>query len=306
MSEPDEVATEELSLSPDQGRQPPPPFSSLVRVDFDGLSHPGRVRPNNEDHFLTCRYGRHLEPLRTNLPAETLPSRFEETGYGMVVADGVGGSAAGEVASRLAIHILVNLVLHTPDWILRLEEEGFAQEVRRRAAERVGQVNRALAAEAEGDPGLRGFGTTLTLAWSVGKDLFVAHLGDSRAYLLRQGTLHQLTRDHSLAQELADRGLLSQQAVATHRLRHVLTRSLGDHGKDFRPDVQQLVLEDGDCLLLCTDGLTDMVPDATIAAILGSGERAAEVCRRLLDQALEAGGKDNVTVVVARYRLPSP
>jgi protein phosphatase len=160
------------------------------------------VRPNNEDHFLISRFGRFLETVQTNLPADTVPPRSEESGYGMVVADGMGGCAAGEEASRRAITSLVNLVLHTPDWILRLDEEPLPKEVLRRAAERYEQVNQTLAEEAQGDPGLSGFGTTMTMAWTLGRQLFVAHLGDSRAYLLRQGRLQQLTRDHTLVQEL--------------------------------------------------------------------------------------------------------
>src|SRR5262245_24028772 len=110
------VDTAEFAVPQHKGRDRPEPFSSLVRVELGGSSHPGKVRPNNEDHFLVSRFGRFLETVQTNLPAGTLPPRSEESGYGMVVADGVGGGAAGEEASRLAITSLVNLVLHTPDW----------------------------------------------------------------------------------------------------------------------------------------------------------------------------------------------
>jgi PPM family protein phosphatase len=135
----------------------------------------------------------------------------------------------------------------------------------------------------------------------LGRDLFVSNVGDSRAYLLREGNLHQLTRDHTCAQELLDMGLIQTEDLATHRLRNRLTKLLGDQVEDARPDVQRLSLENNDCLLVCTDGLTEMVNDAAIADILGCGLPADETCNRLIEEALKAGGKDNVTVIVARY-----
>src|SRR5262249_1957551 len=150
----------------------------------------------------------------------------------------------------------------------------------------------AMADEANADPALHGFGTTMALALSLGRDLFVIHVGDSRAYLLRQRWLHRLTRDHTVAQELADIGLLAPPEAATSHLRHVLTKALGSRGGDAEPDVQEVTLQDGDCLLLCTDGLTDMVSDEGIGQVLADGEPAAETCRRLVEAALAAGGKD--------------
>ena len=134
----------------------------------------------------------------------------------------------------------------------------------RRATERFGRIDQALAEEAVEDPSLHGFGTTMTLAASLGGDLLLAHVGDSRAYLFRKGTLYQLTRDHTWVGELCQAGLITQAQAATHDLRHVLTRHLGAN-KGARPDVQRLALADGDCLLLCSDGLSDMVSDAEIA-----------------------------------------
>jgi protein phosphatase len=306
--------TVEIPLPRYTGADQPPPFSALVQVDAAGLSHAGCVRPSNEDHFLICRFGRYLQTVQTNLPDMAQMSRFDERGHGFVVADGMGGNPAGEMASSQAIHILINLVLYTPDWVLRLDDESLADEVLRRAAERYRQVNRALTEQAAVAPQLRGFGTTMTLAASVGADLFVAHLGDSRAYLFRRGTLYRLTRDHTMAQRLADAGIISQEKAATHRLRHVLTAYLGDNAEDVQPDVQRVRLDDGDCLLLCTDGMTDLVRDEDVSACLaGKVEReeyreesSAQVCQRLVDRALDAGGKDNVTVIVARYRFPRP
>jgi serine/threonine protein phosphatase PrpC len=278
-------------------------FSSRVRIDVSALSDKGSVREVNEDHFFVARCGRHIATLLTNIPSSDVPTHFEETGYLMIVADGMGGHAGGEVASRMAIATLINIVLHVPDWILRLDEE-HAQKIMERAAVRYRQVHDALQERARLDPKLRGMGTTMTAALSLGDDLFVAHVGDSRAYLFREGKLQLLTHDQTQAQLMADIGMISQKEAGRHRLRHVLTSALGGTEKNVRVDIQRLKLTDGDRLLLCTDGLTDMVEDEAIAEALASFESSEEACRRLLDLALENGGKDNVTLVLARYSIP--
>jgi protein phosphatase len=281
----------------------PRPWGTPVEVDLAALSHPGRVRPNNEDHYLVLRAGRYLRMWMANLPEGRVPREFEETVYGMAVADGMGGRAAGEVASQLALTFLVELVLDTPDWIFSHDEPELA-EVLNRSARRFRTVNAALLERARRDPTLAGMGTTLTLARSFGPELIVAHIGDSRVYLLRRGVLHRLTRDHTLAQELADSRKLATEDVATHHLRHVLTQAIGLWEGGGEPEIRRIRLADGDRLMLCTDGLTEMVDEATIAAELGRARSAAEVCQALLDLALVRGGLDNVTIVVAGYRIP--
>jgi PPM family protein phosphatase len=283
------------------GQSRPP--SALVEVDLSGLSHQGKVRTNNEDHFLVVRFGRFLEALCTNLPDGDLARQSQEIGYAMTVADGIGGGAAGEVASKLAINSLVHLALDTPDWVLLLDDALF-QTVQDRMTERFRAVNATLLEKARANRKLRGFGTTLTVALTLGRDMLITHVGDSRAYRFRQGKLTKLTADHTLVQSMADDGLLAQEEVATHRLRHVLSRAIGADDPEVKPDVRKLTLENNDCLLLCTDGLTDMVREDQIAEILGRGETAARCCQRLVDAALNAGGRDNVTVIVAYYRLP--
>ena len=246
--------------------------------------------------------GSFLESLETNVPADDLPPRFVDDGYAMAVADGMGGQAAGEEASKLAITTLVNLVLATPDWIARADDAWLVEEIKRRAAERFQLVDHVLSEEAESDPRLQGYGTTMTLAGSVGRNLFIANIGDSRVYLFRAGKLHQLTRDHTLAAELYEAGKLTCAEAATHRLRHVLTKHLGAD-RAGKPDVQDLSLENGDCVLLCSDGLNEMVSDDKIAAVLSGKVDSKTKCEKLIDLALAGGGKDNVTVIVARYRI---
>ena len=301
--DPSELDTAEFPLAMDVERLRP--ASSSVRVDVAALSDKGKVRDANQDHYLVARAGRHLDTMLTNLPEGELPARFEETSYVAIVADGMGGHAGGEVASRLAIKTLINIVLHVPDWILRLDEE-HAQKVMERAGRYYREVNTKLVEEARLKPELRGMGTTMTGAYSVGDDLFVVHVGDSRAYLYRDGVLRRLTRDHTHAQMLADAGIIQPEAVATHRLRHVLTNALGGEESKGEAEIHRMRLFDGDQILLCSDGLHDMVDDETIAELLKTHGEASPACQSLVEVALANGGKDNVTVVVASYAIPEP
>lgn len=303
MSSPSPADTAEFVLPPRAPEIAPQTFSSLVQVDAAGLSDVGAVRVRNEDHFLIARLGRFFEPLQTNLSPNESPPRSEEIGYAVLVADGVGGSPAGEVASKFAIQTLINLALTAPDWILRFDEPAFVQEVIRRARSRFELVSLALREQGRTDPSLLGAATTLTMAISLGADLLLAHTGDSRAYLLRKNKLHQLTRDHTVAQRLADEGSIPSGAVATNRFRHVLTDALGS-SRPIQIDVQRISLQDGDCLLLCSDGLTERLEEEAIARSIDRGLSAEKSCRDLLDQALNAGGRDNITIAMLRYRIP--
>ena len=297
-----DIDTDEFSL-PHADLESPPATSANVRIDVAALSDKGRVRTRNEDHYFVARGGRHLTTLLTNIPEGDVPSRFGETCYLMIVADGMGGHAGGAVASRMAIATLMNIVLHVPDWILRLDDE-HAQKLMRRAADRCQQVHEALQKKGRLDPDLAGMGTTMTAALSLGDDLFVAQVGDSRAYRFHGGTLQRLTRDQTRAQALADEGVIRQQDVARHRLRHVLTNALGGFQREVRAEIKRWKLADGDRLLLCSDGLTDMVDDVRIAEVLARDASSDETCQLLVDSALENGGKDNITVVVSRYGIP--
>ncbi len=296
----DPADTAEFDPVPPPLPSPPQPAAEHARVDLAALTDPGKVRERNEDVCLTVRGYRALEVIQTNVPADDIPLRSEEGVYGMLVADGMGGHAGGDLASRLAASTLVHLVLDTPDWILKIgKHEG--DRVLTRTARRFRDVDAALRQASAENPELAGMGTTMTVAHNVGRDLFLGHVGDSRAYLCRGDDLIQLTRDHTYAQDLADMGIIAPDQVMTHHFRHVLTRALGEVGHSVQADVNRVRLDDGDQVLLCTDGLTDMVDDATIGAVLLSAATAKDACRTLVDLALKNGGKDNVTVVLARY-----
>jgi serine/threonine protein phosphatase PrpC len=273
-----------------------------VEVEWGALSHVGKVRMDNEDHYLVAAFERSMRALLTNLPEGEIPSLFTNTAYGMLVADGMGGVAGGEVASRTAICALIELVLRTPDWIMHLNNE-LANKVLQRLNQRIKEAEVTLIEKARMDPTLSGMGTTLTVACSLGSSLLIAHVGDSRAYLFRDGQLYRLTRDHTMAQALADLGVIDPEEIESHPLRHMLTQVVGGEGADTQAELSILQLTDADQILLCTDGLTDMVSDAAIAKSLAIKRPVADSCRSLIEMALDGGGQDNVTVVLVRYRI---
>ena len=286
----------------------PRPFSSTVRVEFGALSHAGAVRPNNEDAYIITRTGRYWERVMTNLPEHDIPARFDENGYSMAVADGMGGAAAGEVASSLALKILVNLTLNAARWIVKLDNPDTRvaeiAKAKQRAEDYFRRVDEALLQYADAYPRLRGMGTTLTGAYTFANDLFILHIGDSRAYMFRDGKLETLTHDQTVAQYLADIGQIAPEDVSSHRLRHTLTSCLGGQRGEIQIDVHHHRLNDGDRLMFCTDGLHEMVKDEQIAAVLQENPESQKASEKLVDLALQNGGKDNVTVIVAAYTIP--
>ena len=288
--------------------QPPRPFSSLVAIDFGAITHAGKVRTNNEDAYIIYRTGRYWEKVKTSLEAGDLPDRSDELGYGMAIADGMGGAAGGEVASNMALRVLVSLILNAARWGLKLDNpdtrETELKDVKDRAETYFQGVDQALLEHAEAYPRLKGMGTTLTGAYSFGDDLFILHIGDTRAYLFRQGTLRRLTRDQTMAQALVDAGAISAEDVSTHRLRHTLTSCLGGEKGQIQMEIKHMRLMDGDRLLLCSDGLTDMVSEPEIAEAIRATIGSGEACQTLVNLALQKGGKDNVTAVMARYSIP--
>jgi protein phosphatase len=272
-----------------------------ARVEVAGMTHPGKVRDNNEDHYVAVRRYRGRSILATSLPVELL-ERPEDDAYALAVADGLGGRNFGELASLIALMTgwdLGGLEVKWPVKVNAREEE----ELREKASVFFSLLDRAIHDEVDRNPRLRGMGTTLTICYTAGPELFILHAGDSRAYLHRDGALEQLTRDHTVAQTLVDSGLAEPGSPEAKRMKHILTNVLGGPELSVNVDVEHRSLQDGDTLLLCTDGLTDLVGDGDIAQILDAHPAAADACRALIDRSLERGGKDNVTVLLARYRL---
>jgi serine/threonine protein phosphatase PrpC len=299
-----ETAEYNLVISPSAAdAETPRPFSTSVRAEFGAVSHPGMVRSRNEDHFFVAQAVREQRVLLSNLPEDHIPVPMGDEGYVVIVADGMGGMAAGEVASRQAIATGLKLIQNSPKWGFKINKKE-ARELFERVNRHLQEIDRTLTEQSYSDRRLYGMGTTLTAAYSVGVDLFVIHVGDSRAYLYRNGDLRQLTRDHTVAQALADAGMIAPAEVRHHKRRNVLTNFLGGHQGRVKGDVRWLRLTDGDRVLVCTDGLTEMVDDRTIAEIIRRHHEPPAAAQALVDEALRRGGHDNVTVVLGRYHIP--
>jgi protein phosphatase len=272
-----------------------------LSVDLGSATHVGHIRQKNEDSYLLMRFGRSLEKLSTNLDENLIEENYSFTGYGMLVADGLGGMPAGELASSLALAKLIELIVDTSDWTLALKRNKDVDTVLDRMTERFFRIDKALKEEASGDYAFRGMATTLTVAGILDNDLVLGHIGDSRAYLLRGNNFRQLTTDHTMAQALIDAGVATSDDPASRSMRHVLTAAIGSLDDRILPQVQRFRLLAGDQLLLCTDGLTEMVDDELIARVLGEANSAQSACQTLIDLALASGGTDNITILLGCF-----
>jgi protein phosphatase len=280
-----------------------PPASAGVEVRFGAKSRRGAHRAVNEDHYCVIELGRHQETLLSSLTTE-LPPRFDEFGHAIMVADGAGPYGSGETVSRLALGALNQLMLQFGRWNLRVNDE-VAQEIMQRAERFVRHVDTAIA------DGNRATGpraqTTLTVVFGAGRDLFFAHVGHSRAYLYRDHLLMRLTRDHTVSagsRPLSMAPLVDVNASAVD-LTHILTNSLG-MAASAGPliDIERFRILDGDRILVCTNGLTDAIPGDLIAVVLSSNLSPEEQAGRLIAAAEEAQARDDVTAVVAHYKVP--
>jgi protein phosphatase len=269
-----------------------------------GLSDRGLAREINEDSFLIAELARTLWVRQSSLP-QPHTQHGRNRGHIFLVADGMGGHQAGEVASALSIASIEAFVLHV---LRRFSNLGPTDEpeVIRELKSALRLADERIIEETGQHPELAGMGTTLTLAFVSGWKLFVMHAGDSRCYLFRDGELRQLTRDHTLAAELARTGLISAESVRTNRYRHIVTNILGGDRAGVNVDVEMETLLPGDEILLCSDGLTEMLAPPRLAAILRSEVEPEEACARLVFEANAAGGRDNITAIVARIDEARP
>lgn len=273
----------------------------MSRRHCAGLSDIGRKRETNEDQFLIADLSKSMVVHHTTLPVEDETRLFSDVqGQLLLVADGMGGHAAGEVASRLTTDAISRHVLYTMPWFFRLHHE-YEDDLEDELKAAVRQCERIVDAEAESHSETQGMGTTVTMAYVIWPRMFIVHVGDSRCYLYRAGKLEQLTRDQTMAQVFVEEGVLSEEAASTSSWSHVLVSSVGHGPESLHPEVYKAELELGDTLLLCTDGLTDRLSNEEIGQILSLAEPEAQICQRLIDAANDAGGNDNVTVIVSRY-----
>ncbi len=273
-----------------------------VAAEVFGCTDKGQVRPSNQDQFLVAALERSLLIEGSSLPADA-GTRLTDTPQGrlLIVADGIGGHGGGELASAVAIDAMAHYAFETMPWVLRNTEcdrdelsAGLrgaiesAQQRMRRVARRKG-VNTNL-------------GTTLTMAYVVWPELYLVHVGDSRAYLFRDGQLHRLTRDHTLAQQMIDGNAMTEDEAKASRYSHVLVNAVGGSSDELEVELHSIGVQLDDQLLLCSDGLYDMVSDSEIASALERTDTPVdEVVNRLIAAANAAGGRDNVSVVLARF-----
>ena len=264
-----------------------------------GLTDRGKVRETNEDQFLTAVLLKALQVQCTSLPQPKI-QRSNDRSHLFVVADGMGGRAGGEKASALAIDSVEAFVLDSLKWfsLCKGDEQ---DQVLADFQKSLGEASFRIQAEAAKHLELNGMGTTLTLAYSLNDELFVAHAGDSRCYLFRNRSLYRLTRDHTVVDEMVRHGELSAAEGKRHHWRHMITNALGGGFPELEVEVHKLQLDAGDLVLLCSDGLTEMLSDEKIAQILRNETDPERACRQLVAFANEEGGKDNITVVVAHF-----
>jgi len=251
----------------------------MPSVEAFGLTDVGRKRKHNEDAFAL--------DLNDGL---------------FIVADGMGGHAAGEVAARITVETIGEFIAATRQkeeatWPFKYNHSLHFNS--NRLAIAIEKANERVMAAVAAQPWLKGMGTTVVAGLLNEKILSLAHVGDSRAYMFREGALKRLTDDHSWVHEQVAAGILTEDEAKSHPLKNVVTRALGG-GASVSPDLQELSFSARDRFLFCSDGLTTMLSDEEIEETVASHEDPQELCRALVDLANEKGGVDNVTVVVAR------
>lgn len=268
-------------------------------LDLFGLTHPGLVRHENEDHFLLCTVHPEVVVHGTSLPEiEAIERRGQRLATIMLVADGVGGSSAGSRASHIATEAVTRYVASS----LRCYHNtghGDASEFEASLRAAAIEAHDLVRSEAAEKPDEAGMATTLSLGIVVWPWLYVVQVGDSRCYLYQAGTLRQLTRDQTFAQDLVEQGVFSSEDARTSPLNNVLSSAIG--APEASPEITRVDVRERGCVIfVCTDGVTKHVSDDEIAAHLAVMESAEQVSHAILKLALDRGGTDNITLVVGR------
>jgi serine/threonine protein phosphatase PrpC len=266
-------------------------------LDVYGLTHPGKIRPENQDHFLVGSLRGRLNVRLSSLPStQKLPIEEERVASFMMVADGVGGGRKGEEASRTALEQVAQFITEGAGCYFRAgeNERDFVQALELAAK----AWHNAVRERAASDPSTVGMATTLTLFIGVWPWSYLVQVGDSRYYSYANGVLTQISRDQTVAQALVDQGIMSKTLSLQSPLSNVLASSIG--GPQTAPVITRIPISWENVHLLCSDGLTKHVSDERIAERLGAMQSARQVCEELLRDALEGGGTDNITILVGR------
>lgn len=276
-----------------------------MRVDeFDiaGASDIGKKRSENQDHFLIADLRRQLVVRQSDIAEDDQGEIFGcQEGHLLVVADGMGGHDSGEVASRKAVQASAKYVLDMMHWFLKLtprDEDDFVDEL----ANCLRSIQEQIWSESPA--GQRRMGTTVTMAYVLWPKLYIVHAGDSRCYMMRRQNFQQLTTDHTIAQRLVSTGTLTEEEAAKGNWGHVLWNCVGGGEDVVQPEVIRCDLKEDDTLLLCSDGLTGMLSDETIRRVVLEQTCSRSTVETLVREANDAGGKDNISVVVCRFNHP--
>ena len=241
-------------------------------IKASAISDIGKVRKGNEDSW----------------------GSFPETSL-FIVADGMGGHKAGDVASKLAVETIYEALRDRQP-----PGEGQFEQTSHYLNDSIQKANLRIFQEGKKNPGLSGMGTTVVATWIAGSSASIAYVGDSRAYLLRKNNLRQITSDHTLVNDYMSKGLLQPHEVEHHPLRHVLSRAVGPQ-EQVDPDILNLPLQTGDIILLCTDGLSNMLSKDKMEGILNGPEDLERRNQLLIQQAIDSGGSDNVTALLIEF-----
>ncbi len=276
---------------------PMPPRALTVKTF--GITDTGTVRKTNEDQFLIAELTKAMRVWQTSLPEPKLQVG-EERAHLFLVADGMGGHQAGERASALVVVAMEQFTLNTFKWFFSSNSTD-AHRVLAQFQSALSRADASMIEEAAEHPELSGMGTTVTMALHLDRQLCVVHVGDSRAYLYRGGELHQLTQDHTLMADMVRSGALRPDQVAGHHLRHVITNVVGGTELGVTVEARAFEVQAGDLLLLCSDGLTEMVTNEAIAATLAAEPAPEVAAKKLVGQAKDGGGRDNITVLIVRF-----
>jgi PPM family protein phosphatase len=274
-----------------------------LAVKTFGITDQGRVRASNEDQFLIAELTKTMRIWHASLP-DAKAQFGDERGHLFLVADGMGGHQGGEEASALAVLAIQQFTLNTLKWFFESKQE--AQRVLAQFQAALRHADARIREQAAEHQEFSGMGTTVTMAYHLDAQLCVVHVGDSRAYLFRDAELDQLTRDHTLMAEMIQSGAIQPAEVEKHRFRHVITNVVGGDDVGVIVEAHAVEVQAGDRLLLCSDGLTEMVTNDAIGATLRAEPEPEPACRALVTQANEAGGRDNITVVIVRFDAADP
>ena len=276
----------------------------LTQMDCFGLTDSGRKRPTNQDHFLIADLNKSMRVHDTSLTLDNETRVYGGSqGKLLIVADGMGGEAAGERACTIAVDQVTTYVLNSLAWCFRLEE-GSEHDFEDHLKEALQSCQKSIQTAVGKHPEMKSMGTTMTMVYIVWPRAFVVHVGDSRCYLLRNRQLVQITVDHTMSEIMAGAGQMSREEARHSPMGHALWNVLGGRSDELSVDVYKLNLERDDVLLLCTDGLYDMVPDDKLQELLSTNASAEKTCRKLVDLANENGGSDNITVIVSHFLSP--